>query len=98
MSFPIRPENGKLIVRPLKKKNLEKIGSIYVGQMADLDFGEVLAAHADTKYQEGEIIGFPSKSGLGQIVNGEICLWLQMGEIWGVWDKTEWEKLSSENE
>lgn len=98
MSFPIQPENNRLLVKELKKPNLTKIGSLYVGEMADLSFGEVVAAAEATKYEAGVIVGYPNKAGVGQYVNGGIYLWLRADEIWGTWDKNDWEKLSSENE
>lgn len=98
MSFPIQPENGRAIVRPLKKPNTIKVKGLHIAEMADLDFGEIAAVDPATKYEVGMIVGHPKQSGIGQFVNGEIYLWLNATDIWGTWDKKEWEKLSSENE
>jgi hypothetical protein len=98
MSFPIHPDNGRIIVKPLKRPNTVKVKGLYVGEIADLDFGEVVAVDPSTKYQPGMIVGHPKQAGIGQYANGEIYLWLNSADVWGTWDKKEWEKLSSENE
>lgn len=98
MSFPIQPENGNLIVKEFKKKDLHKMGSIFVGTMADLDFGEIVAVDIATKFKEGQIVGYPAKVGQGIYAKAEIFLLIKQDNVVGTWDKEEWNKVYSANE
>lgn len=98
MSFPIQPENNRLIVKSIKMPPQVLIGHIWTVEVANLSFAEVLAASKDSNYKVGTIVGHPTLSGLGQFINGEPCLWLRADEIWGVWEKSDFEKVISGNE
>lgn len=101
MSFPIQPQGDRMIVRPLKRKE-EKLNGLIIPETAnaELEVGEVLVVSQEV-YQHikaGDIVTYPTKGGVGQLINGEPCIWLQMGVIWGVWNPKEWAKLNSDNE
>lgn len=100
MSFPLQPTGDKLIVSPFKRKE-EKLGSLHIPATAnaDLEVGEVLAVSPDlSSLKQGDIVTYPSKTGVGQLINGNPCLWITQQNIWGVWDKETWTKLNAENE
>lgn len=87
MSFPIRPQNDKLIVRPQKMKERVSSGGIIEGKTAaDLEEGMVVAVSPKIQesYNLGEIVTYPKESGKGLIANGEPHLWLTEGDIWGI--------------
>ena len=100
MSFPIQPVGDKIIVKPFKRKE-EKLNSIVIPKTAnaDLSVGEVIAVSDDINSIEvGNIVTYPSNGGVGQLLNGDPCLWLTHSVIWGVWDKETWDKLNADNE
>jgi len=100
MSFPLQPQGDRLLVSPFKRKE-EKLGSLHIPATAnaDLDTGEIIAVSPDLLgYNVGDIICFPAKTGVGQLIAGTPCLWLTQRDIWGVWDKETWTKLNAENE
>ena len=96
-NFPIQPEGNRLIVNPYKRKE-EKLKSLIIAATvnAELEVGEVIVAGKNTSFQSGDIVTYPAKSGLGQFIGGNPCLWLTDTEIWGVWSKEEWAKLNAE--
>lgn len=97
MSFPIQPENGNIIVKELKHKSVHKIGSLFTGTMANLDFGEVVSG-GETKYEAGHIVGYPEASGQGTFINGGIYLIIHSNIITGTWNKKEWEEVYKDDE
>lgn len=100
MSFPLQPQGDKLIVQPFKRKE-EKLNSLVVPATAnaELEVGEILAVSQDmVGLSQGDIVTYPAKTGVGQLISGNPCLWITQRDIWGVWSKEEWTKLNAEND
>lgn len=89
----IQPTGQKLIVRPIKSEEvtMEDSGIIIPGvAQADLSRGEVIAVSSEVKeYKVGDVVLYPSKKGVGQIIDKTPHLWLSTDvnreEIWGIW-------------
>lgn len=85
----IIPENQKLIVLPIESEEESSNGIIIPASVstADLSKAEVIEVSNDLsdKFKKGDIVMYPSQSGLGQIYQGKLHLWLreEQGEIWG---------------
>lgn len=100
MSFPIQPQGDRLIVRPFKRKE-ENLKSLVIPTTAnaELEVGEVISVSDEIgSIEVGNIVTYPSKGGVGHLINGEPCIWLTQPVIWGVWDKETWNKLNLEDE
>lgn len=88
----IRPVGRKLLVMPLPHEEETMPSGIIMPEtaMADLSRGEVIEVSEEIKhlYKPGDIILFPSKAGIGQLVNGAIHFWLdsrpETEQIWGI--------------
>ncbi len=85
--FPDRLNGKWLIVKPLKKEE-ETFNGLIIPESAnaDLSTGEVKMRSELLKdfVKPGEIAIYPSKVGLGQIVNGEAYLWLEEHQVWAI--------------
>lgn len=88
----ITPVGRKILVRPIPKKE-EKLDSGIIlpeNAMADLREAEVVVVSKEIEhlYKPGDIILKPEKKGVGQMVNGEIYLWVdtrpELEEVWGI--------------
>lgn len=86
----IKPEGRKLIVLPIESVESETTGGIIIPESvatADLSRATVVEVSDELsgKYKVGEVLLYPSRSGLGQIYNGKPHLWLreELGEVWG---------------
>lgn len=87
------PVGDKIIVSLIDKKD-EKIGSVIIPGTAnaDLRYGKVEAVSQELKeiYGVGDIVIYPNKSGVGQLIEGKPCLWLRAMpmttdvEVWGI--------------
>lgn len=87
MGTPFRPVGNRLLVLPLPKTEKEHKGiKIPASANNDLTEGEVIAISEDVSnlFNVGDILLFPSGSGIGQWYNGKIYLWLQANEVWAV--------------
>jgi co-chaperonin GroES (HSP10) len=87
----IIPVGQKILVKPLEAKESKSSGGIIIPEsvaVADLREAVVVEVSKELshKYTEGDIVLYPSKSGLGQGYNGTLHLWLRedIQEIWGV--------------
>jgi co-chaperonin GroES (HSP10) len=86
----IIPDGRKLLVLPIAAKEDSLNGIIIPAGVAtaDLSEAEVVEVSKDLsdKFKKGDIVMHPSKSGLGQLYQGKLHLWLreEIGEIWGV--------------
>lgn len=89
-NFPDRLNGNWLIVKPLQKEE-EIIGGLIIPETAnaDLNKGLVLMVSDNIKniVSKGETVVYPSKAGLGQIVNGEPYLWLEAHQVWAVFSE-----------
>lgn len=81
------PVNDKIIVLPLERKE-EKIGSVVIPGTtnAELSVGRVAAVSDKLKdiFNVDDNVIYPSRSGVGQIIDGKAYLWLRADEIWGI--------------
>lgn len=87
----IQPVGQKILVLPLESKETKSGGGIIIPESvntADLREAVVVEVSAELSnvYQEGDVVLYPSKAGLGQEYNGKLHLWLRhdLQEIWGV--------------
>lgn len=89
----IQPVGDKVLVFPLPKVE-EKLdsGIIQAASVnAELSEGKVVAVSSELSkfYKVDDIVLFPAKSGVGQILEGKAHLWIRNDEIWGVKNKAE---------
>lgn len=86
-NFPDRLNGNWLIVKPLPKEE-ETINGIIIAQSVNADLAEGIVEMRSDFIKDavsvGEKVIFPSKSGLGQIVNGEAYLWLELHQVWAM--------------
>lgn len=87
----IQPVGQKILVLPLEAKETKSGGGIIIPDSvntADLREGVVVEVSSELSgwYQEGDIVLYPSKAGLGQEYKGKLHLWLRhdLQEIWGI--------------
>jgi co-chaperonin GroES (HSP10) len=83
------PDNllgGRLIVKPLEQKE-EISEGVIIPKTANSNLTEGLVILADPdieKYiKKGNIVIFPTGSGVGQFIDNKPHLWLNANEIWG---------------
>ena len=87
----IIPVGQKILVKPLEAKETKSSGGIIIPEsVAVADLREAIVVEVSNELQDmyipGQVVLYPSKSGLGQEYNGSLHLWLRqdIGEIWGV--------------
>jgi co-chaperonin GroES (HSP10) len=101
MSFPIIPEGDKIIVTPIQKKE-EQVGSIIIPGTTNIDvaYGEVKAIGNEIahKYKAGDKVIYQAKAGVGDLINGEPCIWITLNNVWGWYSAEEWYKLMGDGE
>jgi len=77
---------GRLIVKPLEQKE-EISEGVIIPKTANAALTEGLVILADPdieKYiKKGNIVIFPTGSGVGQFIDNKPHLWLNANEIWG---------------
>lgn len=86
-NFPDRLNGNWLIVKPLPKEEETVNGIVIAASVnADLTEAEVKMRSENIKdaVSVGEKVLFPSTMGLGQIVGGEVYLWLEIHQIWAI--------------
>lgn len=99
--FPIEPEGDKIIVAPIPKKDV-KVGKIIVPKTAnaDVSYGYVLAIGNEIshKHKNDAVVIFQSAAGVGQMIDGQECIWITLPNVWGWFNREKWEKLNKEDE
>ena len=77
---------GRIIVKVLEKQE-EQIESIVIPKSANADLTEGLVVMVDNdieKYiKKGDIVVFPTGSGVGQFIDNKPHLWLSPNDVWG---------------
>lgn len=80
---------GRIIVKVLKSKE-DKIESIIIPLTANSDLTEGLVVKADPDIEKyikvGNIVVFPTGSGVGQYIGNDAHLWLNANEVWGTFE------------
>lgn len=85
MSIKIKPQGKKVIALPLKTENFVTDRGIEIvdQKLSEAKIVEVSDELKDV-YNIGDIILFPSGSGVGIFYNKEHCLFFKQDEIWGI--------------
>lgn len=77
--------NGKVIVKVLPSKE-EKIEGIIIPSTTNCDLTEGLVILVDKQLEEhikkGDIVVFPTGSGVGQYIGNDPHLWLNISDVW----------------
>lgn len=77
---------GRIIVKVLPSKE-EKSESIVIPATANSNLSEGLVVKADPEIakfiKEGNIVVFPTGSGVGQFIGNDAHLWLEGRDVWG---------------
>lgn len=88
----ISPVGTKLLIIPIAKEDETLDSGIIMAAStnAELNTGKVVAVSSQISdlYKEGDVILYPSKKGVGIVLDGKPHLWLDaepsLGEIWGL--------------
>jgi co-chaperonin GroES (HSP10) len=95
----IQPLGNKLIVDQVKKE-VEKVDSIYIPETANanLQEGKVVEVSKEIEHlvKKGDTVIYSSGAGSGIFYKGKPHLVLQVHEVWGVMEREEESKPTSE--
>jgi co-chaperonin GroES (HSP10) len=97
MPSNVKPVGQRLLVLPLKKKESKLTDSDLIipeTAYADLNEGKVVSVSSEVAhlYKKDDIVLYPSKKGVGMIIDNVPHLWLstEVGrdEVWGILQST----------
>lgn len=103
--FPLEPFGNKLIVEPLEKKE-EKLDNGIIAPAsvnAELREGKVIAVSKTISnlVNPGDIILYPERKGIGQVVEGKYYVWLdatkEKEELWGIVSQPKFSKDNNDS-
>jgi co-chaperonin GroES (HSP10) len=77
--------NSRLIVEPLQRED-QKVGEIFIpgSANAELSEGKVVLVDNAISIKVGEVVLYPTGSGVGQVFNNKPCVWLSINDIWAI--------------
>lgn len=86
----ITPVGQKLLVLQIKTKHHQTDAGIFAVENT-LVKGKVqeVSAELSNLFKYGDIVIFPDKVGINQPYKGEVYLWLNSSDIWGVEEKQQ---------
>ena len=89
----IKPQGNRIIVKKIDKPEFITSSNI-IAVSNELGYGEVMefSPTFENIYSKGDIVIFPQGAGMGELYNGQQCLWLNGfgasdGDIWGIVNK-----------
>lgn len=84
--MPDQLMGGRIIVKVLPSKE-EKIESLIIPSTVNANLTEGLVMKADPEIEKyikvGNIVIFPTGSGVGQYIGNDPHLWLEARDVWG---------------
>jgi co-chaperonin GroES (HSP10) len=84
---------GRIIVKPLEKQEEERDSGIIVPKTANANLEDAIVLKVDPAIEQivntGDTVVYPSGTGLGALLNGDPCLWLEINQVWGIFKKKD---------
>jgi len=86
--MPDKLLGGRLLVKVLKSEEYEMESGLVIPKTANSQLTEGLVVKIDESIKDftpvGNIVVFPTGSGVGQFIDNAPHLWLSVNDIWGV--------------